>query len=265
MFMPAETVEKKEELLDSLSKGLALLRLFASEGAGQTIQDVAEKLDVTRAAARRLLLTLLHHGYIAQNGKHFAVTPKVIDLGYAYFASMDLPRLARQPMRDLAATVGHTCSLAVLDRSDIVLIAREEPEQLVRLDMTVGRRMPAYAHSLGRAMLAFADASERERYLAGTALRKLTPFTVCTRSGLEARFRDVRKLGYSLLVSEFVDGLAGLSVPVRDHEGRVVAAIGISMVLGSMNEERLLALCLEPLRTAVEKVERLLRSMHSRS
>ena len=114
-------------------------------------------------------------------------------------------------------------------------------------------------------MLAFADASERERYLAGTALRKLTPFTVCTRSGLEARFRDVRKLGYSLLVSEFVDGLAGLSVPVRDHEGRVVAAIGISMVLGSMNEERLLALCLEPLRTAVEKVERLLRSMHSRS
>ena len=260
-MMRADVTDKKEELLDSLSKGLALLQLFAADGRSLTIQDVAERLDVTRAAARRLLLTLLHHGFVAQEDKLFAVTPKVIELGYAYFASMDLPRLARAPLRALAARVHHTCSLAVLDQSAIVLIAREEPHQLVRLDMTVGRRMPAYAHSLGRAILAFRSPPEWEQYLAMTELRKLTPFTVTTRSGLEAKLREIRKTGYSLLVSEFVDGLAGLSVPLRDRDGQVVAALGVSMVLGSMMPAQLLAQCLGPLQAAAADVERLLHAL----
>lgn len=255
--------EKKGELLDSLSKGLALLQLFASEGSSLTIQHVAEKLDVTRAAARRLLHTLLHHGYVAQEAKAFRATPKVIELGYAYFAAMDLPTLARNPMRLLAEGLSETCSLAVLDGSSIVLIAREEPKQMVRLDMTVGRRMPAYAHSLGRALLAFLDAEQWEAYLAGTELKKLTRFTTCTRGGLERKLAQVRANDYSLLISEMVDGLAGLSVPLRERDGRVIASLGISMVLGSRTEKRIIGQCLPALRETAGRIEALLHAMRN--
>lgn len=259
--MAGETKEKKEELLDSLSKGLLLLQLFASEGASLTIQEAAEKLDVTRAAARRLLHTLLHHGYVAQEGKAFLVTPRVIELGYAYFAGMDLPTLARHPMRLLADQLSETCSLAVLDGSSIVLIAREEPKQLVRLDMTVGRRMPAYAHSLGRALLAFLDPGQWEAYLANTELKKLTQFTTCTRSGLERKLAQVRIEDYSLLISEMVDGLAGLSVPLRERDGRVIASLGVSMVLGSRTDRQIIRQCLPALRETAGRIESLLHAL----
>jgi IclR family pca regulon transcriptional regulator len=257
----SELSEKKEELLDSLSKGLALLQLFASSGASLTIQEVAEALAVTRAAARRLLHTLLHHGYVAQEGKAFSVTPRVIELGYAYFATMDLPTLSRKPMRLLAEQLGETCSLAVLDHSSVVLIAREEPKQMVRLDMTVGRRMPAYAHSLGRAMLAFLDPEQWETYLARTELKKLTRFTICDRAGLEHKLAQVRRNDCSLLISELVDGLAGLSVPLRERDGRVVAALGVSMVLGSRTEKQLISQCLPALRETARTVEALLHAL----
>jgi IclR family pca regulon transcriptional regulator len=253
--------EKKEELLDSLSNGLALLQLFAAEGRGLTIQEVAETLAVTRAAARRLLHTLLHHGYVMQEGKVFSVTPKVIELGYAYFAAMDLPTLSRKPMRLLADQLNETCSLAVLDRSSIVLIAREEPKQMVRLDMTVGRRMPAYAHSLGRAMLAFLELEQWETYLGNTELKKLTRFTICDRRGLESKLAQVRGDDYSLLISEMVDGLAGLSVPLRERDGRVMAALGVSMVLGSRTEKQIITQCLPALRETARTVEALLHAM----
>jgi IclR family pca regulon transcriptional regulator len=259
--MEKEAKDKREELLDSLSKGLFLLQLFASGGASLTIQEVAEKLDVTRAAARRLLHTLLHHGYVMQEGKAFWVTPKVIELGYAYFAAMDLPTLARKPMRLLAEQLNETCSLAVLDGSAIVLIAREEPQQMVRLDMTVGRRMPAYAHSLGRALLAFLDTDRWEAYLANTEWKKLTQFTTCTRSGLERKLAQVRADDYSLLISEMVDGLAGLSVPLRERDGHVIASLGVSMVLGSRTEKQIIRQCLPALRETAGKIEALLHAM----
>jgi IclR family pca regulon transcriptional regulator len=196
-----------------------------------------------------------------QEGKAFWVTPKVIELGYAYFAAMDLPTLSRKPMRLLAEQLNETCSLAVLDGSSIVLIAREEPKQMVRLDMTVGRRMPAYAHSLGRALLAFLDADRWHAYLAKTELKKLTQFTICTRGGLERKLAQVRVEDYSLLISEMVDGLAGLSVPLRERDGQVIASLGVSMVLGSRTEKQIIRQCLPALRETAAKIEALLHAM----
>ncbi|MCY0856051.1 helix-turn-helix domain-containing protein [Cupriavidus sp. D39] len=103
---PLANPQKKEELLDSLTNGLALLRLFASGAGSLTMQDVAEQLDVTRAAARRLLLTLQHNGYVAQDGRDFSITPRVMDLGYAYFASMNLPQLAGPYLKALSEQAG---------------------------------------------------------------------------------------------------------------------------------------------------------------
>lgn len=257
--MPAtSTTEKKEELLDSLSKGLALLRLFATGVPAMSIQEVSEKLDVTRAAARRLLLTLQHHGYVTQNGRLFSITPRVMELGYAYFASMKLPSLARTAMQGLAAEIRETCSLGVLDGESVVLIAREEPEQLLRIDMSVGRRMPAYAHSMGRVLLAQLEADQRQQYLRCADRRKLTRFTVTSRAGLERILNQVRADGYCVLISEMVDGIAGLSVPVHDQRGSVIAAMGVSMVLGSRGREDVVRHYLPPLQRAAESVRQML-------
>ncbi|PVY81340.1 IclR family transcriptional regulator [Cupriavidus alkaliphilus] len=257
--MPQAETAKKDELLESLSKGLSLLRLLG--GAERlTMQEVADQLDVTRAAARRLLLTLEHNGYVAQDGRHFALTPRVMELGYAYFASMSLPQLARPWLQHLCETLGESCSLGVLDAESVVLVAREEPRQLLRVDMALGRRMPAYAHSLGRVLLAGLDDSALEAYLAGATLRKLTPFTVSSRTTLARTLRQVRADGYCVLVSELVDGYAGISVPLRDQAGKVVAGLGFSMVLGSRDRTQLEARFLAPLREAAARIEAILQA-----
>ncbi|WP_404991555.1 IclR family transcriptional regulator C-terminal domain-containing protein [Cupriavidus pauculus] len=256
----APEAPKKEELLDSLTKGLALLRLYATGVERLTMQDVAEQLDVTRAAARRLLLTLAHNGYVAQQGRQFVLTPKVMDLGYAYFASMNLPQLARPYLQALCAEVGESCSIGMLDRESVVLVAREEPSQLLRVDMAIGRRMPAYAHSLGRVLLAGLDDDALAAYLKGAELRKLTPFTIDSRPALARKLAQVRQDGYCTLISELADGFAGISVPLRDQSGKVVAGLGISMVLGSRDAARLESHLLPPLQRAAVKIETILKA-----
>ncbi|EHP41941.1 IclR family transcriptional regulator [Cupriavidus basilensis OR16] len=223
------------------------------------MQDVAEQLGVTRAAARRLLLTLQHNGYVAQDGRDFSITPRVMDLGYAYFASMNLPQLAGPYLKALSEQAGETCSLGVLDGESVALVAREEPPQILRVDMGVGRRMPAYAHSLGRVLLAGLDDNALEAYLATARLRKLTPFTVSSRTALTRTLRQVRSDGYCTLISELVDGFAGISVPVRAESGKVVAGLGFSMVLGSRDAAHLGQHYLPALRHAAGEIEALLR------
>ena len=256
----APDTPKKEELLDSLTKGLALLRLYASGTDRLTMQEVAEQLDVTRAAARRLLLTLAHNGYLAQAGRQFILTPKVMDLGYAYFASMNLPQLARPFLEALCAEVRESCSIGMLDHQSVVLVAREEPSQLLRVDMAIGRRMPAYAHSLGRVLLAGLDDAALATYLADAELRKLTPFTISSRPALARKLAQVRADGFCTLVSELVDGFAGISVPLHDQHGKVVAGLGLSMVLGSRDEAYLETHYLPPLRLAAQKIESILKA-----
>lgn len=256
----APDIPKKEELLDSLTKGLALLRLYASGAEQLTMQEVAEQLDVTRAAARRLLLTLAHNGYLAQRGRNFVLTPKVMDLGYAYFASMNLPQLARPYLQALCAEVGESCSIGMLDRDAVVLVAREEPSQLLRVDMAIGRRMPAYAHSLGRVLLAGLDDDALATYLANAELRKLTPFTISSRSALSRKLAQVRADGYCTLVSELADGFAGISVPLHDQTGKVVAGLGLSMVLGSRDQAHMEKHLLPPLRLAAQRIELILKA-----
>jgi IclR family pca regulon transcriptional regulator len=256
-----KTEEKNAELLESLSKGLALLRLFASGVPSMTIQDAAVGLGVTRAAGRRLLLTLEHDGYVVQNGRLFSITPRVIELGYAYFASMDLPSLARPAMLELAASVNETCSLGVLDGESVAMIAREEPQRLLRLDLAVGRRLPAYVHSLGRQLLAALDEEAWQKYLKSAEFRKLTPLTVTSKTALEKNRKQIRADGYCVLVNEIVDGIGGVSVPIRNRAGDVVAAMSISMVLGSRTKERIVKDYLAPLQRAVQSVEKMLHAV----
>lgn len=250
--------EKNTELLESLSKGLALLKLFGTGIQSMTIQDVAMRLDVTRAAARRLLLTLEHHGYVAEHGRAYSITPRVIELGYSYFAGVNLTTLAMAPMRVLAARVRETCSLGVLDGPYVTMIAREEPERLLRLDLAVGRRLPAYAHSLGRQLLAHLDKAAWEQYVCSTDIQKFTPLTVSSKTELEHSFTQIRQDGYSVVMDEILEGVGGISVPLRDRAGVVVAAMSVSMVLGKRTRQAMVQDFLDPLNQAAKSIESML-------
>lgn len=253
--------ERNTELLESLSNGLMLLKLFGAGIQSLTIQDVATRLDVTRAAARRLLLTLEHHGYVAEHGRAYSITPRVIELGYSYFAGAKLTTLTKAPMRDLAAHVKETCSLGVLDGPYVTMIAREEPERLLRLDLAVGRRLPAYAHSLGRQLLAYLDEPAWEQYVSSADIRKFTPLTVSSKTALERSFTRIRQDGYCVVMDEILEGVGGISVPLRDRTGVVVAAMSVSMVLGKRTREAMVEDFLGPLDQAAKSIESMLNTM----
>ena len=162
-----------------------------------------------------------------------------MDLGYAYFASLSLPSLVRPVMQDVARALGETCSLGVLDREHVVFLAREEAPKLLKLDLTIGSRLPAYAHSLGRALLSTLDDEALDQYLDSAELKRLTPYTTVSKTALRKLIRQVRSDGYSISVSELVDGFAGVAVPLRNHEGKVVAGLSVSMVLGARSPDEL--------------------------
>ncbi|MDX3904566.1 MAG: IclR family transcriptional regulator C-terminal domain-containing protein [Pigmentiphaga sp.] len=256
-----EEKEKKEEFLDGLANGLQVLQIYASGVPALTMQDVADRLNVTRAAARRILLTLEKLGYVSQAGRQFSVTPKVLDLGYAYFATMKLPQLARAAMRQVADTLGETCSLGVLDREDVVFLAREDAPKPFRLDLSVGSRLPAYPHSLGRVLLSGLDDAALDAYLQSVELKRLTPVTTVSRPALRKLIKQVRNDGYCISVSELVDGFAGVAVPLHRHDGRMVAGLSVSLVLGSRKASELESACLPVLLRAAERI----RSMMPRS
>lgn len=251
--------EGGRERLEALEKGLTVLRSFGHEVRSLTVQEAALRFGYPRAAARRVLLTLEQLGYLARSDRAFSLTPKVLELGYAYFASLDLPKLAEPFMRQAVDAVGETCSLGVLDGGDVVLIARVEPVQVMRLDLRIGSRLPAYAHSMGRVLLAGLPKEGLERYLETAPLRAITRFTVHSKAGLRRTVNEVARLGWCVSQSELVDGISGVAVPIRDPAGRTIAAMNLSMILGSRTRETLVDEYLPRLRHAADEISNVLK------
>lgn len=245
-----------KEYLDSLAKGLQALSLFSKATPTLSIQDLALRLGITRASARRILLTLTALGYLQQSDREFLPTARVLELGFSYFASLDLPELARPILAEVAEAVGETCSIGVLDGPNIVFLCREEADKALRLDLKTGSRLPAYAHSMGHALLAQLSMPDLDHYLAETPLKPLTPRTITTAGALKRRLKSVRAQGFSVSVDELVEGFAGVAVPLSIPRSASCAAISVSLVHAGRKPEDIVDQILPPLREA----ERQLRS-----
>ena len=178
----------------------------------------------------------------------------MLELGYAYFSTLDLPSLAKPMMEEVSRQIGETCSLGVLDRTDIVFIARVEAPYLLRLDLSIGSRLPAYPHSMGRVLLSGLDDAGIDVYFREAKLEKLTRHTVTSVPKLRQIVRQAAEDGYCVAVSELVEGLAGVAVPIRDANDRVIAGMSVSMILGSRTEAKLRKDYLPPLQQAARKV-----------
>lgn len=204
------------------------MRAFSRERPQLTLTDAAAATGLTRATARRFLMTLASLGYAATDGKNWRLTARVLDLGHSYLAGLGLPEIVGTHLDRVAQSVHESASAAVLDDADIVYVARVESRKIMRVQITVGTRFPAYVTSMGRVLLAGLKTAEAERILQASDRRALTPHTTTKVSELMTEVSRVREDGYSLVDQELEMGLRSLAVPVRDGSGRVVAAINVS-------------------------------------
>ena len=224
----AEGEERGAYFVQSLERGLAVIRAFDADHVELTLSDVARATGLTRAAARRFLLTLADLGYVRTDGRLFALTPRVLELGYAYLSGLSLSEIAQPHLERLAARVHESTSVSVLDGADIVYVARVPVSRIMTVGINLGTRFPAHATSMGRVLLAGLVPGELTAHLAGVTLSRLTPGTIADRGALAAELDRVRARGYALVDQELEEGLRSIAVPLRDRHRRVVAAVNVS-------------------------------------
>jgi IclR family transcriptional regulator, pca regulon regulatory protein len=223
-----ERIERSADFVQSLERGLAVIRAFDAAHPELTLSDVARQTGLTRAAARRFLHTLVELGYMRFDGRLFALRPRVLELGYAYLSSQSLPEIALPHLEALAGQVHESCSVSVLDGDEVVYVARVPTKRIMTVAISVGTRFPAYATSMGRVLLAAQPDEWLDGYLAGTTLTRLTRRTISDPAKLRAALLRVRAQGFALVDQELEEGLRSLAVPIHDADGAVIAAMNVS-------------------------------------
>ena len=214
--------------VQSLARGLAVIRAFGASTPRLTLSEVARTTELTRASARRFLLTLESEGYVRVRDGVFELTPRVLELGFSYLSAQSLPEVAQPHLEALSREVGESTSASVLDGYDIVYVARVPTRRIMSVGITIGTRFPAYATSMGRVLLAALPAAERDTFLEGFSGEAFTARTVTSSAALRAELERVAAQGWSLVDGELENGLRALAVPIS-RAGSVVAAINVSM------------------------------------
>jgi len=243
------------EHVQSLARGLSVIRAFSATAPRLTLSDVARATGLTRAAARRFLITLVDLGYVRSDGRLFALTPRVLELGYAYLSSLSLPEVADPHLERLAAEVRESASVAVLDQEDVVYVARVATTRIMRVTISIGTRFPAFCTSMGRVLLAALPPEALEAYLERADLRGLTARTLTQRSDLRRELEEVRKRGWAMVDQELEEGLRSLAAPIRDRSGATVAAVNVSTHASRTTLRQLSHDLLPPLLATAAKIE----------
>jgi len=219
---------ENRDLVGSLAKGLSVLEILAAHPAGLSLTEAADKAGLTRAGARRLLLTLVATGYATQDGRRFILSPRLIALARNWVSGASLWSFAEPFMREVSRTLGESCSAAILSGHDVVYVARVAGARIVSVGLHVGTRLPAYCTSMGRVLLSELGDADLAALLASAGIEAKTQKTITDRAALTATIRRVRGDGYSIVDEELELGLRSIAVPIRDLSGRIVAAINVS-------------------------------------
>lgn len=236
----------KADTLGGLARGLAVIEAFNPQRPRASIADIARATGLTRAAARRCLLTLQGLGYAEFDGKFFTLTPRVLRLGGAYLSSTALPDILQPELEAVREAVHESCSAAILDGPDVIYVARSAARRIMSVSLGVGSRLPAHCTSLGRALLSMLPEARLEAFLAN-----LPPETAeHTRAAVLA----ARAAGHALVNEELEPGLRSVAMPVRDMRGRCVAAINIGAHAGRATDDVVEEQFLPALRRAVARL-----------
>lgn len=221
------TQTRPTEFVQSLQRGLDVIKAFSRTEPELTLSEIASRTGLTRAAARRFLITLRDLGYVRSDGRGFSLTPRVLELGYSYLSSLPIWEVARPYLEELAAEVNETTSASVLDGDDIVFVARIETKRIMSMNLGVGSRLPAWATAMGRVLLASLPDRELDAVLRRAKLRPLTATTVSDRAQLRRIIEAARRDGWTLVDQEVEEGVRSLAVPIVAPSGKTEAAVTV--------------------------------------
>jgi len=238
--MPQPSRDAAGAFVQSLDRGLAVIRAFDAEHPELTLSEVARTTGLTRAAARRFLLTLVELGYVRTDGRLFTLRPKILELGYAYISSLSLPEIALPHLEQLVERVHESTSVSVLDGDEVVYVARVPTKRIMTVSISVGTRFPAYATSMGRVLLAWRSAEWLDGYLASARLKALTAHTLADSESLRAELAAVRERGWAMADQELEEGLRSVAAPIRDQSGQVAAAINVATNVSRTSADELI-------------------------
>lgn len=248
-----------DSYVQSFARGLSVIRSFSASAPSQTLTEVAHRTGLTRAGARRILLTLETLGYVEAQGRQFRLTPKILDLGFAYLSSLPLWNLAEPAMEALVGELKESCSAAVLDGTDIVYVLRIPTRKIMSINLGIGSRLPAWCTSLGRMLLAGLGDAEVEAKLRASRIERHTAHTVTDLAQLKAQVAQARAQGWCLVNQELEEGLVSLAAPIVDRSGRTLAAINVSGQANRTPPEEMLRRFLPRLQQAAAEISRLLQ------
>lgn len=237
----------QRDLIAGLEKGLAVIEAFDQERPRLSITEVAERTGLTRAAARRYLITLVHLGYVHQDRKLFGLTPKVLRLGQSYMHSSRLPRVIQPQLQRLAYALQEASSAGVLERDDVISVAAASAGRVVSATLQPGTRVPAYCTSNGRVLVAALPDHEIDAWLSRQTLVALTPHTITHRERLKLELLRTRANGYATVDQELELGLRTIAVPLKNFRGETVAAMNISAHASRMGMDQMVEQCLPAL------------------
>jgi len=227
------------DFIEALARGLEVIAAFRAGHPSPTLAEIAASTGLARPTARRILLTLAELGYVRAEGSTFALTPRVLELGVAYVRSQGLWDVARPHMERLGRATAESCSIAQLDGSDIVYVARVAMPKIVGLSVQIGTRFPALPTSLGKVLLAALPIDELERVLDEPSRSGLTPRWRPDRAERDTVLREVRARGWALTDEQLAPGIRSVAAPLRDGAGRVVAALNVNAHAAETPVERL--------------------------
>lgn len=258
MDIPPESTQDAppaRDIVGSLERGLAVMEILAAHPAGLTLTETAQKAGMTRAGARRFLLTLVASGYALQDGRTFRLSPRLITVARSWLAGASLWSFAEPFMREVSRRFSEACSAAVLAGEDVVYVARVPGRHILSVALHVGTRLPAFCTSMGRVLLSDLPPAELDAFLARADIRALTERTVTDRDALRGVIRAARAQGYALVDEELEPGLRSIAVPVRDRAGGIVAAINVSTQSARLTAGTMTTDVLPALRDAAARIE----------
>lgn len=256
----AATQKPGDSYVQSFARGLEVIRSFSAAAPRQTLTEVAGRAGLTRAGARRILLTLQALGYVESDGKLFSLTPRILDLGFAYLSSMPIWNLAEPVMEALVLEVKESCSAAALDGTDIVYVLRVPTRKIMSIGLGVGSRLPAHCTSMGRMLLAGLPDDEVLRRLKASSRKQLTRHTITEVDVLLGKVHQARRQGWCLVNQELEEGLVSIAAPLTNRAGRTVAALNISGQANRTSPKLMQETLLPPLLEAAQAISRLLNA-----
>jgi IclR family transcriptional regulator, pca regulon regulatory protein len=214
--------------MTSLARGLAVIQAFTQRQRELTVSQISTKTGFSRAAVRRCLYTLSKLGFAAtEDSRHFHLRPRVLALGHSYISSMPLAAMAQPILENVSRVLHESCSIATLDRTDIVYIARANVTRIMSIDLVVGSRLPAFCTSMGRVLIADLPPDVLDEFLSRVEFKRYTERTVANAEKLRQILRLVQRNGYSVVDQELESGLRSMAVPIHDSAGRVIAALNV--------------------------------------